>query len=222
MLFATIKGYIESDFPNTTWTDATGSAQVTLTSTEQINAFIRQAEQRVYNTVNLLASRDVDTGNLTAGDPYLTLPADWLSMFALAVVDSSGRYEYLINKNVDFIRTSFPTPTFRAQPTHYAMSNDTQALLGPTPDADYTYYMEYFRYPESIVTAGNTWLGDNFDSILLYGALLEAHTFTKGEEDLTALYQGRYNEAMVQLNELGEGRNRQDAFRSGQFRYPVM
>ena len=171
--------------------------------------------------MTLLVSREAVTGTLTAGDPYLTVPNDWLATFSFAVIDGDGRYEYLINKDVDFIRASFPNPSFEAIPTHYAFFDESQFLLGPTPDTAYGYDLQYYRYPESIVTAGNSWLGDNFDSVLLYGAILEAYTFMKGEADVMEVYQMRYNEALAQLNELGEGKNRQDVYRSGQPRYAV-
>jgi hypothetical protein len=220
-LFERIKGYVEDDFPNTTFTDSAGSGTVTLTSTEQINTFIQQAEQRIYNTVELLVSRAVDTGTLTNANPYLAVPAGWLANFSFAVIDGDGNYEYLLNKDVNFIRAAFPNPANGALPTHYAYYNDTEFLLGPTPDDDYAYELQYYRYPESIVTAGTSWVGDNVDSALLYGALLEAYTYMKGEQDVILQYQKRYDEAMILLKQLGEGKNRQDVYRTTQARYPV-
>lgn len=219
MLFETVKGYVENDFPNTSWTDTTGSGVVTLTSTEQINVFIQQAEQRIYNAAELLVSYATTTGTLASGTRFLSVPAGWLSNSSFAVIDATGRYEYLINKDVDFIRAAYPNPSYQAIPVHYAYFDETQFVLGPTPDDDYAYELDYFRYPESIVTAGNSWLGDNFDSVLLYGTLLEAYTFMKGEPDMIELYQQRYYEALVQLKELSEGKNRQDDYRSGQPRF---
>jgi hypothetical protein len=220
-LFETIKGYVENDFPNTSWTDSTGSGTATLTSTEQINAFIQQAEQRIYNTVELLVSYEKATGTLAAGNEYLPVPADWLSNFAFAVIDGNGRYEYLINKDVNFIRAAYPNPSYEALPVHYAYFDNDEFILGPTPDTNYAYELLYYRYPESIATAGTSWLGENFDSVLLYGALLEAYTFMKGEPDIIMQYQKRYDEALVQLKMLGEGKNRQDGYRTLQPRYPV-
>ena len=220
-LFETVKGYVENDFPNTSWTDSAGTGTVTLTSTEQINTFIEQAEQRIFNEVELLVSREAITGTLTSGNQYLAVPADWLANFSFAVIDASGRYEYLIDKDVNFIRAAYPDPTYEALPVHYAFFNESEFLLGPTPDSSYSYELHYYRYPESIVTAGTSWLGDNFDSVLLYGTLLEAYTFMKGEQDIIQLYNGRYLEALAKLKELGEGKNRQDAYRSGQPRYAV-
>ena len=220
-LFETIKGYVENDFPNTSWTDSTGSGTATFTSTEQINTFIEQAEQRIFNTVQLLDLRKNVTGNCTAGNKYLTVPADWLANFSIAVIDGNGNYEYLLNKDVNFIRQAFPNPNDTGLPYCYAYFDEDSYILGPTPDASYSVELHYFYYPASIVTAGTTWLGDNFDSALLYGALLEAYTFMKGEQDVIAGYQKRYDEAMGLLKQLGEGKNRQDMYRSGQARYPV-
>ena len=221
-MFETLKGYVENDFPNTSWTGSDGTTPVTLTSTEQLNTFIEQAEQRIFNSVQLLDLRKNVTGNVTAGNKYLSVPSDWLANFSLAVVDDTGRYEFLLNKDVSYIRQAFPNPASTGLPTHYAYFDEDSYILGPTPDANYTVELHYFYYPESIVTAGTTWLSDNFDSALLYGALLEAYTFMKGEPDVIAEYQKRYNEAMAMLKQLGEGKNRQDMYRSGQARYPVV
>ncbi len=220
-LFETIKGYVENDFPDTSWTDSTGTGTATLTSTEQVNTFIQQAEQRIFNTVQLLDLRKNVTGNCTSGNKYLSVPSDWLANFSMAVVDSDGNYEYLLNKDVNFIRQAYPNPSDTGLPYCYAYFDENSYILGPTPDADYTVELHYFYYPESIVTAGTSWLGNNFDSVLLYGSLLEAYTFMKGEQDVVAEYQKRYDEAMMLLKQLGEGKNRQDMYRSGQARYPV-
>ena len=220
-LFETIKGYVENDFPNTTWTDSAGTGTVTLTSTEQINTFIQEAEQRIFNTVQLLDLRKNVTGNVTSGNKYLAVPTDWLANFSLAVIDASGNYSYLLNKDVNFIRESFPSATATGIPTHYSFFDENSYILGPTPDANYAVELHYFYYPQSIVTAGTSWLGDNFDSVLLYGSLLEAYTFMKGEADVIAGYQKRYDEAMGMLKQLGEGKNRQDMYRTQQIRQPV-
>ena len=220
-LFETVKGYVENDFPNTSWTDPTGSGTATLTSTEQINTFIKQAEQRIFNTVQLLDLRKNVTGNCTAGNKYLSVPSDWLANFSLAVIDGDGNYEYLLNKDVSYIRQAFPNPSQTGLPTHYAYFDEDSYILGPTPDANYAVELHYFYYPQSIVEAGTSWLGDNFDSVLLYGTLLEAYTFMKGEQDVMVEYQKRYDEAMAMLKQLGEGKNRQDNYRTLQTRYPV-
>ena len=220
-LFETIKGYVENDFPNTSWTDSAGTGTVTLTSTEQINTFIKQAEQRVFNMVQLLDLRNNVTGSCTTANKYVTVPTDWLATFSLAVIDSLGNYEYLLNKDVNYIRQAFPNPSESGIPTHYAYFDQNSFIVGPTPNDNYAVELHYFYYPTSIVDAGTSWLGDNFDSVLLYGSLLEAYTFMKGEPDIIQGYQKRYDEALAMLKMLGEGKNRQDMYRSGQARYPV-
>ena len=221
-LFETIKGYVENDFPSTSFTDSAGSGTATLTSTEQVNTFIQEAERRIYNSVQILALRKNMVGNTTASNPYLTVPSDWLANFSLAVIDpTSGEYSYLLNKDVNYIRQAFPSPTATGKPSHYAMFDDDSYILGPTPDLDYDVELHYFYYPPSIVTSGTSWLGDNFDPALLYGSLLEAYTFMKGEPDVIASYEKRYNEAMAMLKTLSEGKNRQDMYRTEQVRYPV-
>jgi hypothetical protein len=221
-LFETIKGYVENDFPSTSFTDSAGSGTATLTSTEQVNTFIEEAERRIYNSVQILALRKNMVGNTTASNPYLTVPSDWLANFSLAVIDpTSGEYSYLLNKDVNYIRQAFPSPTATGKPSHYAMFDDDSYILGPTPNLDYDVELHYFYYPPSIVTSGTSWLGDNFDPALLYGSLLEAYTFMKGEPDVIASYEKRYNEAMAMLKTLSEGKNRQDMYRTEQVRYPV-
>jgi hypothetical protein len=214
-LVETIKAYTENDFP-----DTAGSGG--LTSDEQIATFVEQAELRIFNNVQLLELRKNVTGNATSGNKYLTVPSDWLANFSLAVIDpDTGGYEYLLNKDVNYIREAFPYPATTGKPTHYAMFDQDSYILGPTPDANYSMELHYFYYPQSIVTAGTSWLGDNFSSVLLYGSLLEAYTFMKGEQDVLAQYQKRYDEALAQLKELAEGKNRQDMYRTQQVRYPV-
>lgn len=221
-LFETIKGYVENDFPSTSFTDSAGSGTATLTSTEQVNTFIQEAERRIYNSVQILALRKNMVGNTTANNPYLTVPSDWLANFSLAVIEPvSGEYTYLLNKDVNYIRQAFPSPTATGRPSHYAMFDDDSYILGPTPNLDYDVELHYFYYPPSIVTSGTSWLGDNFDPALLYGSLLEAYTFMKGEQDVIASYEKRYNEAMAMLKTLSEGKNRQDMYRTEQVRYPV-
>ena len=170
---------------------------------------------------SLLDLRKNVTGNCTATIKSLSVPNDWLATFSLAVIDGDGNYEYLLNKDVNFIRQSYPNPNDTGIPAYYAYFDQNSFILGPTPDDDYEVELHYFYYPQSIVTAGTSWLGDNFDSVLLYGSLLEAYTYMKGEQDVIAGYQKRYDEAMAMLKQLGEGKNRQDMYRSGQVRYPV-
>jgi len=193
-------------------------------TTTDINTFIDQAEQRVYNSVQLPALRRNVTGTLTSGNKYLTCPTDWLATFSLALINANNEFTYLLDKDVNFIRESYPDvdATFYGTPAYYAQFDQDTFILGPTPDANYAMELHYFYYPTSIVTAGTTWLGDNFDSVLLYGSLLEAYTYMKGEADVTANYQKRYDEGMALLKQLGDGKNRRDTYRSGQVRYPVM
>jgi hypothetical protein len=193
-------------------------------STTDINTFIENAEQRIYNTVQLPDLRKNSTGTMTSGNKYMSLPSDWLATFSMAVINANNEYTYLLNKDVNFIRESFPDTDspFYGKPEYYAIFDDTTMILGPTPDANYTAELHYYYYPTSIVTAGSTWLGDNFDSALLYGSLLEAAAFLKEEPDTVAMYTARYNEAMQLLQNLGEGKNRRDAYRSGQERIPVI
>lgn len=191
--------------------------------TDDINTFIQQAEQRIYNTVQLPALRKNVTGTLTTGNKYLATPSDWLATFSLAIINANNEYLYLLNKDVNFIRQSFPDTDsdFYAEPQYYAVFDNSTFILGPTPDAAYTAELHYFYYPPSIVTAGTSWIGDNFSSVLLYGSLLEAYTYMKGEQDVINQYQKRYDEAMILLKQLGDAKNRMDAYRDGQVRYPV-
>jgi hypothetical protein len=223
-LFETIKGYVENDFPNQDWTSSAGSGTVTLTGTEQINTFIYQAEQRIFNSVQLPDFRKNVTGQSTTGNRFLNVPSDWLATFSLAAIDPvTGAQSYLLNKDVEFIRECYPVPTVTGLPKYYAIFDDTTFIVGPTPDVDYNMELHYFYYPISIVNSpsGTSWLGDNFDSVLLYGSLLEAYTFMKGEADVIQNYMARYNEALMMLKQLGEGKNRQDTYRTMQARIPV-
>ena len=195
----------------------------------EVPVFVKQAEQRIFNMVQFPSLRKNVTGSVTNNNKYLACPNDFLSAHSLAVVDNTtGAYEYLLNKDVNFIRQAYPNPSDKALPKYYALfgsqSNDANELtfiLGPTPDATYVAELHYFYYPESIVTAGTTWLGDNFDSVLLYGSLVEAYTYMKGEQDMMALYNGKYQEALALAKRLGDGLERQDAYRSGQVRIQV-
>jgi len=192
-------------------------------TTTDINTFIKQAEQRIYNTVQLPDLRKNQIGNLTSGNKYLTTPTDWLSTYSLAVINANNEYTYLLNKDVNFIREAFPDTdaAFYGLPEYYAIWDDNTFIVGPTPDSNYSVELHYFYYPESIVTAGNTWLGTNFDTALLYGTLLEAATFLKAEPDEIQNYSQRYTEALSMLKQLGDGKDRTDAYRTGQARYPV-
>lgn len=194
-----------------------------------IPTFVQQAERRIYNTIQFPSLRKNVTGNTSSGNKYLTCPDDFLAPYSLAVILADGSYEYLLNKDVNFIRESFPSPTATGVPGYYALfgprstnPNELTFILGPTPDAAYSVELHYFFYPESIVTAGTSWLGDNFDTVLLYGSLVEAYTYLKGDNDLLQQYDNKYKEAMVLAKALGDGKNRRDAYRSGQARMPVV
>lgn len=221
-LFVTIKGYIENDFPSTIFYGTDGTTTTTLTSVEQINTFIELAEERVYNSVQIPAIRKNQTGYMTQGNKYLSLPSDWLATFSLAVINpTTSAQSFLLNKDVNFIREAFPVPSDTGTPTHYAQFTDSSLILGPTPDASYQVELHYYYYPETIVTAGSTWLGNNFETVLLYGALREAAVFIKAETDMVANYEGKYQESLGLLKQLGDGKDRRDAYRSGQVRIPV-
>jgi hypothetical protein len=223
-LFETIKGYVENDFPNQDWTSPAGNSTVTFTQKEQIDTFIQQAEQRIYNSVQLPVFRKNVTGLLTTGNKYLNVPTDWLATFSLAVIHPVTQAQtYLLNKDVEFIREAYPPPDVLGTPQYYAIFDNTTFILGPTPDAGYNMELHYFGYPTSIVNAvsGTSWLGDNFDQVLLYGALIEAYTFMKGEADVIGQYSKRYDESILLLKQLGEGKDRQDTYRTMQARIPV-
>ena len=184
----------------------------------QLAMFTEQAEQGIYNAVQIPALRRNQTGVLTNADPYLIYPVDFLYPFSLAVIDAQGNYEYLLNKDVNFMREAYPNPTSTGKPKHYGLFDDTAFIVGPSPDAAYAVELHYGYYPETIVTAGTTWLGTEFDTALLNGALVQAIRFIKGEPDMVALYQKMYIDAMALLKNLGDGKMREDMYRSGQLR----
>ncbi len=312
-LFTAVKNYLQNDFPTNTWTNVAGSSVITSDDTDQINFFIQQAEERVYNTVQIPALRKNVTGVTTGGNQYLSCPTDFLSVFSMAVIDAVGNYEYLLNKDVNFIRAAYPNPNETGIPKYYALFGPTVAssvisdelsfILGPTPDILYNVELHYYYYPESIIqrpitllgaitggsgytngtyfnqpltggtgtgatadivvsgnavtsvtltnggalytvgdtlsvgfsaglgfsipvstvgnTNGRTWLGDNYSPVLLYATLVEAYTFLKGEADMIGQYEKKYQEALGQLNRLGTGLERGDAYRDGQAKIKV-
>jgi len=201
--------------------------------TVDMNTFIEQAEQRIYNSVQFPSIRKNVTGVTSTNNKYLSCPNDFLAVYSMAVIDGTGMYEYLLNKDVNFIRQSYPSPTDTAIPKYYALfgptvagstiSNELSFILGPTPDATYSAELHYYYYPESIVVTGTTWLGDNFDSALLYGTLAEAGTYMKSapEDGMYKVYQERYVQAIALLKNLGDGKQRADAYRDGQIWVPV-
>lgn len=193
-----------------------------------MDTFIRQAEQNIYNSVQLPSLRKNVIGNTTSGNKYLACPTDFLSSFSLAAIDASGEYHYLLNKDVNYIRECYPKATDSGLPFYYALfgpqssfPNELSFILGPTPDSIYSMELHYYFYPESIVVANETWLGDNFDTALLNGTLIEAITYMKGEADLVALYKERYMNALTLLKNLGDGKERGDAYRDGQVKNKV-
>jgi hypothetical protein len=216
-LVAEIESYTENQFQTT-----------------DIDTFIQQAEQRIYNSVQFPSIRKNVTGTTYQDNKYLSAPSDFLAVYSLAVIDDEDNYSYLLNKDVNFIRSAYPSATDTGKPEYYALfgptttnapspviTNELSFILGPTPDQAYSVELHYYYYPESIVTAGTSWLGDNFDSALLYGSLLEAYTYMKGEADVLAQYQKRYDDAMALGKRLGDGMERGDAYRDGQAKYPV-
>jgi hypothetical protein len=211
-LVTAVQDYCENTFP-----------------TADMNVFIKQAEQRIYNTVQIANLRKNVTGSLTQGNKYLGCPNDFLSSYSLAIYPAAGGdFLYLLNKDVNFMREAYPNQVTQGKPKHYAIfgpqSNDVNELtfmIGPTPDAAYVAELHYFYIPQSIVTATTTWLGDNFDSALLYGTMCEAITYMKGEPDMVKLYQDRYVQAIALLKNLGDGKQRADAYRDGQTRVQV-
>lgn len=228
-LISAIETYTENTFPSTTLADGT-----VVSSTTQLNRFIQQAEQRIYNSVQFPSLRKNAIGSMSLGNKYLSAPDDFLSVYSMAVIENYGtsteHYTYLLNKDVNFIREAYPDTgsAYRGLPKYYALfgptitgstiTNELSFILGPTPDAIYNVELHYYYYPASITTASTSWLGDNFDTVLLYGALVEAYTYMKGEQDLIALYDTKYKEALALAKRLGDGLERSDAYRSGQYR----
>jgi len=184
--------------------------------------FVELAENRIYNSVQFPAIRRNQIGTLTPNNKYLRLPADWLATFSLAIITPINDIQtYMLDKDVNFIRECYPNPATVGVPKYYAIFDKQTLILGPTPDSNYQVEMHYYYYPESIVTAGTSWLGDKFETLLLYGSLREAYTYMKGEQDMAQNYENKYQEALAQLTRLGDGLNRRDAYRDGQPRVPV-
>jgi hypothetical protein len=273
-LVTAVTDYCENTFPTT-----------------DMDTFIRQAEQRIYNTVQIANLRKNVTGTLTTGNKYLSCPTDFLSTYSLALypyntttatgvagqrtivvasttgiakgqqvtgtnigtnalvrsisgttvtltevntgtvnttVTFQGDYLYLLNKDVNFIREAYPLTATTSEPRHYAIFgpqsadvNELTFIVGPTPSAAYKAELHYYYYPDSIVTATTTWLGDNFDSVLLYGTICEAFVYMRQEADMMKVAQDRYVQAIALLKNLGDGKQRADAYRDGQIRVPV-
>lgn len=207
-LKANIIGYAENDEP---------------TFVDTIPDFVRQAEKRIYNTVQHPSMKKRHAMVVPAGENIIPVPADYIWTYSVMSTPTGGDDSiYLVNKDHSFIREAYPNPGKQGVPKYYAQTNERELLLGPTPDAGYSLVLEYYGYPESIVDAGTSWLGDHYDMVLLYGSLVEAYTFMKGEVPLLAVYQKRYDDAMSQLKQVGDAKMRQDSYRNGQLRLPVM
>jgi hypothetical protein len=210
-----VKDTLENEFSNTV-----------------LDMLTKQAEQKIYNTVQIASLRRNQTATLSANNKYLSAPGDFLSVYSLAVVTggtlSTGTFSFLLNKDVNFIREAYPTPNATGVPKHYAIfgpatedSNELTFILGPTPDQAYPVELHYYYYPASIVSTGQTWLGDNFDTALLNGVLMEGIRFMKGEQEQVQLYETMYSQAILLLKQLGDGKQRMDAYRDGQVRIQV-
>lgn len=233
-LFLAIKNYLQNDFPTNSWTNVAGTGTTTSDGTSQINEIIKQAEERIYNTVQIPALRKNVTGVTTNGNKYLSCPSDFLSVFSMAVISATGEYTYLLDKDVNYIREVYPNPSSQGVPKYYAIfgptvvsnniTDELSFILGPTPNAAYDVELHYYYYPESITTAadGRTWLGDNYSPALLYGSMIEAYVYLKGEADMMAVYEKKYQDALAQLNRLGTGLERGDAYRDGQAKIKVV
>ena len=199
--------------------DYTESTETSFVS--HIDEFIKQAERKIYNEVQLPYLRKNVTGNATLGNKYVQTPSDFLAVYSMAIIDSSSDQHFLLNKDVNFIREAYANASTQAQPKYYALFDHNTFILGPTPDSAYNIELHYYYYPTSIVSVSTTWLGDNYEQALLYASLVQAYTYLKGEPDLLANYEKQYQENMVQLKMLGDGKDRRDAYRSGQVRYEV-
>jgi hypothetical protein len=215
-LVTAVQDYSENNFP-----------------TLDMDRFIEQAEQRIYNSVQLPSLRKNVTGVTSPANKYVALPQDYLSIFSIAMIENYGTatetYTYLLNKDANFVREAYPSPTDTGLPQYYGLFGQQSSnplvmtlILGPTPDAVYHMEMHYYYYPESIVTAGQTWLGENFDTALLCGTLMEAITYMKGEADMVALYQKRYDDSMALLKQLGDAKEQGDFYRDGAPKYKVV
>jgi len=230
-LSAQIQAFTENTFPDTGTYE--GGA---VTSKDQVDRFIKLAEQRIYNSVQFPPLRKNVLGAMSGGNKYLSTPSDFLAVYSITVIAPNGDHEFLLNKDVSFIRQAYPNPNATGVPRYYALfgatttsdqppviTNELSIIMGPTPDQSYATELHYYYYPVSIVEAENqrTWLGDNFDSVLLYGALVEAGIFMKAEAETLTIYQTKYADALAQAKRLGDGMERGDAYRNGQYRQAV-
>lgn len=202
--------------------DYTDSQEPTFVA--NIPVFVKQTEERIYRSVMIPELRKNVTGTLGAGSKYLARPTDFLSVFSIAIINASGDYTYLLDKDVNFMREAYPSNSGTGTPRYYAqfdgdgpVSTYGNFIIGPTPDVNYTVELHYFYEPPSIVDTGTSWLGDNADTALLYGCLVEAYTYLKGDADLMQQYEKRYMDAMANLG-LIDVRSKRDDYRDGQMR----
>ena len=216
-LSSALQATLENDFPESV-------GDTPMTSAEQIALFFRDAELRIQNAVQLLVSRKTGTITTTPNTATVAVPADWLASYSVALITPvTLAYNFLLNKDVEYIREAYPTVLSTGTPLYYALQDPDTFLLAPTPDVAYTLSLNYYHYPESITVAvsGTTWLGDTFPNVLLYAALVEGYTFMKGETDVIAQYEKLYSEGLDELKQFAEGMGRQDTYRTQQVRYPV-
>tara|TARA_R100000231_G_scaffold135343_1_gene109695 strand:- start:1685 stop:2326 length:642 start_codon:yes stop_codon:yes gene_type:complete len=209
MTYAELKSLIQNYLENTESTFVTDLPQI-----------IQQAENRILRTVKLPVFRKNVSGTLTSGNEYLATPTDFLSNYSLSFT-SSSKQTFLLFKDVNFIREAYPNRATTSAPKHYALFDNSSFIVGPTPDSNYTVELHYFYSPESITAgadSGTTWLSTNAKNTLLYGSILEGYTYMKGEPDLMALYEKRYEQALARLKELGEAENTRDQYRDDQYR----
>ena len=186
------------------------------TFVNNIPNFVRQTEERIYRSILIPELRRNVTTSLTTSNRFLAKPTDFLAVFSIAVVDGSSNYSFLLPKDVNFIREAYPATATSGLPVYYSLFDGDNFLIAPTPDSTYTVQLHYYYDPPSIVTSSTSWLGDNAEATLLYGALVEAYTFMKGEADIISFYKTRYDEAMAGLQQLADGRNKRDSYRNGE------
>ena len=192
----------------------TDNAETTFVN--NIPNFVRQTEERIYRSILIPELRRNVTTSLTTSNRVLAKPTDFLAVFSIAVVDGSSNYSFLLPKDVNFIREAYPATGTTGLPVYYSQFDGDNFLLAPTPDSTYTVQLHYYYDPPSIVTSSTSWLGDNAESALLYGSLLEAYSFMKGEPDIVGFCKTRYEEALASLQQLADGRNKRDSYRNGE------
>ena len=204
--FATLKSAIQ---------DYTDNSETTFVN--NLSIFIKEAEERILKNVQLSLFRKNSTGTASSSNKYLAMPSDFLAPFSLSVLSSSA-HEFLEFKDVNFIQTFTPNPATTGTPRYYAIFDVSNFILAPTPDAAYTAELHYYYRPASLTAgsdSGTTWLSENAPNALLYGCLVEAYTFMKGEQDVMAMYDKRFAESLSRLKDFGEARENADAFRRG-------